>query len=75
MPQIAQGPVFAGRARVEVGAPPVLGDPTVIRERSWLNGPDQESSRPSLAMRTGVVVVLIVAAILVVGLAIALAGR
>lgn len=75
MPQMAQGPVFAGRAPAEAGPRPVLGDPSVIRERSWLKGPDQVSAGPPRAVRSGVFAVLTVAAILVVALAIALAAR
>lgn len=67
--------MFAGRARAEAGPSPVLGDPTGIPERSWLNGPHQESARPSRAVRTGVILVLVVAASLVAALAIALAAR
>jgi hypothetical protein len=70
------GQVFAGRATAVAGTDGALEDPTEIRTRSWLTGPEQGlRSRPSPSARAGVMVTLAVLAMVVVALAMALATR
>jgi hypothetical protein len=70
------GQVFAGRSRAVAGTDRALDDPTVIRERSWLAGPEPEpQTTASVSARASVIVLLAVLAMLVAALGLALAAR